>query len=59
MPTVVAEECERHLTKRAMGKRKQIEDGLEWLARYCGGFSGWTALSDNVIEERAKVLGAH
>ena len=56
VPAVVAEECERHLTSRAMRKRKQIQDGLEWLARYCGGLSGWTAPNDDVIEERAKAL---
>ena len=56
VPAVVAEECERHLTNRAMGKRKQVQDGMEWLARYSGKVGGWAAPSDEVIEERAKAL---
>ena len=58
VPEVVAEECERHLTDRAMEKRKKIQDELEWLARYLGKVNGWSAPSDDKIEERAKALAA-
>ena len=58
VPAVVAEECERRLSSRAMGKRKQIQDGMEWLARYSGKLGRWAAPSDDVIEERAKALAA-
>ena len=56
VPTVVAEECERNLTNRAMAKRKQVHDGMEWLARYGGKLAGWVAPSKDVIEQRAKEL---
>ena len=52
----VAEECERVLTTKAEGKRKSIEAGLEWLARFCHGVSGWNGPSENAIEKRAKML---
>ena len=58
VPAVVAEECERRLSSRAMGKRKQIQDGMEQLARYSGKLGGWAAPSDDVIEERVKALAA-
>ena len=56
VPAVVAEECERHLTKRAMGKKKRVLDELEWLGRFCGGVGGWSAPGADVIQERALFL---
>lgn len=56
VPEVVAEECERHLTKRALGKRRTIEENLRWLARFCGSVSGWSGPNDEAILERAKAL---
>ena len=56
VPEVVAEECERHLIKRAIGKRKCIEGNLQWLGRFCGEVSGWQGPKDETIIERAKVL---
>ena len=56
VPEVAAEECERHLIDRAMGKKKQVEESLEWLGRFCGRVNGWSAPSDEAIAERAKVL---
>ena len=58
VPAVVAEECERHLTSRAMGKKKQIQEGMERLARYIERSGGWAAPSNDAIEERAKELAA-
>ena len=56
VPEVVAEECERHLTRRAMEKRATVEANLQWLGRFCGKVSGWQGPSDETIEERAKAL---
>ena len=56
VPEVVAEECERNLTRRAIGKRNTIEANLQWLARFCGRVSGWTAPNDETIAERATAL---
>ena len=56
VPAVVAKECERHLIQRARGKRSQIQDNLEWLARFCRKVGGWSAPSDNEIGARAKAL---
>ena len=56
VPQAVAEECERKLTQRAIGKKKQVEDSLEWLARFFGSVSGWSAPSDDAFEVRAKSL---
>ena len=57
VPKVVAEECERHLTKRAREKRQRIEGDLQWLARFLGKVNGWKGPSDETISERAKVVG--
>ena len=56
VPEVVAEECERHLTKRALGKRRRIEEDLQWLGRFCGEVRGWQCPNDEVLEERARAL---
>ena len=56
VPAVVAEECKRHLTKRATGKKMRILDELEWLGRFFGGVEGWSAPSAKAIEERALFL---
>ena len=56
VPEVVAEECERHLTQRAQGKRKRIEGELKWLGRFCGEVNGWLGPSDETIQERARAL---
>ncbi|MDE0125692.1 MAG: PIN domain-containing protein [Bryobacterales bacterium] len=56
VPEVVVEECERHLTKRALGKRHRIEGELKWLARFCGEVKGWPGPSDETIKERARAL---
>ena len=56
VPAAAAEECERHLSKRAKGKIRQIQGELDWLARFCDGVNGWSAPSDDVIEARAKAL---
>lgn len=57
VPKVVAEECERHLTKRAREKRQRIEGDLQWLARFLGKVNGWEGPSDETISKRAKVVG--
>ena len=56
VPQVVAEECERKLNERAVGKKKQILSELEWLGRFCGGVNGWTAPDDEDIAARAKAF---
>ena len=56
VPEVAAEECERHLINRAMVRKKQVEESLEWLGRFCGRVNGWSAPSDEAIAERAKAL---
>ena len=56
VPEVIAEECGRNLTDRARGKRKSIEENLQWLGRFCGGVSGWPGPNDETIAERAKAL---
>ena len=56
VPELVAEECERHLTQRAQGKRKRIEGELQWLGRFCGEVNGWQGPSDKTIQERAREL---
>lgn len=56
VPEVVAEECERNLTKEARRRKKQIEEQLGWLGRFCGEVSGWPSPSDDAIEKRAKLL---
>ena len=52
VPQVVAEECERNLSKRAGKYIKSVHDALDWLARFCGRVSGWTAPPDAEIAER-------
>ena len=56
VPEVVAEECERHLTRRAREKRATVEANLQWLGRFCGEVSGWQGPNDETIEERARAL---
>ena len=56
VPKAVAEECERHLTRIAEGKIRGIKKSLIWLGHFFGRVNGWTAPSDNPIEERAKML---
>ena len=56
VPEVVAEECERHLINRASGKKRAIEDSLQWLGRFGGKVSGWQGPSDGTIEDRARAL---
>ena len=56
VPEVVSVECERNLATIAKGKKRKIEEHLEWLGRFCGRVSGWQAPSDHAIEKRAKVL---
>ena len=56
MPEVVAEECERHLTKLAKGKRKRIIGELQWLGRFLGEVNGWQDPDDKTIAERARML---
>ena len=56
VPEVVAGECERNLIKLARGKRRGIEESLQWLARFCGGVSGWSGPDDETIAEHAKAL---
>ena len=56
MPQVAVEECEQNLTKRAIGKKKQVEENLKWLARFYGQVKGWSGPSDQEIASRAKAL---
>ena len=56
VPEVVAEECERHLTRRARDKRATVEANLQWLGRFCDGVNGWQGPNDEAIEERARAL---
>lgn len=56
VPEVVAEECERRLTKRASGKRRKIEETLQWLSRFCGKVGGWQGPDDEMIAGRANAL---
>ena len=56
VPEVVAEECERHLIRRARGKRIEVEKSLKWLARFCGRVDGWSGPNDETIAERANAL---
>ncbi len=56
VPEVVAEECERHLIRLARGKRKRIEENLQWLGRFCGRVNGWLAPDDETIAGRARTL---
>lgn len=56
VPEVVAKEGERHLTRRARGKRRNIERELQWLGRFCGGVNGWSGPGDETIAERARAL---
>ncbi len=56
VPEVVAEECERHLERIAEDRIRGIEKNLIWLGHFFGRVHGWTAPSDNTIEERVKML---
>ena len=56
VPELIAEECERNLTKRAREKRTRIEQDLQWLGRFCEGVSGWQGPSDETMTQRAKAL---
>ena len=54
VPQVVVEECERHLSNRAEGQVKKVNAALNWLARLCGGVSGWTPPEATHLGERVK-----
>ena len=54
VPQVVADECERNLSERVAAKVKSVHDTLEWLARFCGGVSGWTPPQDADVAERVR-----
>ena len=56
VPEIVAEECERHLTRRSKGKREHIQDNLHWLSRYFGQVNGWQGPDNETIADRAKAL---
>lgn len=56
VPEAVAKECRRKLTDRARGKRKRIEEDLQWLGRFCGEVRGWCGPDDETIAERAELL---
>ncbi len=58
LPQAAAEEYERHLARVAKGKIQRIHKELSWLAQFCDGVAGWSAPSDDVIEDRAKALAA-
>ena len=58
VPQVVAEECERHLSKRATDKVKSVGSALGWLSRFFGSVNGWTPPEDGDIAERAKTLAS-
>ena len=56
VPQVAVKECERNLTERAIGKKKQVKENLKWLARFFGQVKGWSGPSDQEIASRAKAL---
>ena len=58
VPEAAAEEYERNLAKEAKRRIGQVQKELRWLAQFCGGVEGWRAPADNVIDDRAKALGA-
>ena len=58
VPEAAAEEYERHLARAAKKKIEIIQKELGWLAQFCGGIGGWSAPSDDVIEDHAKALAA-
>ena len=56
VPRAASEEYERHLARVARSKIEHVRKELGWLAQLCGGIGGWSAPSDDVIEDRAKAL---
>ena len=56
VPEVATEEYERNLADEAQKKVERVQRDLRWLAQYCGGVGGWSAPSEDVIEDRAKAL---
>lgn len=54
MPQVVAEECERKLRQRVVGKATVVRDSLGWLARFFGSVNGWAPPPDGEIDQRVK-----
>ena len=56
VPQVVVEECERNLSKRADKYLENVHGALDWLARFCGRVSGWTAPTDAEIAARVMAV---
>ncbi len=56
VPQVVVEECERNLSKRADKYVENVHGALDWLARFCGRVSGWTAPTDAEIAARVMAV---
>ena len=50
---IVAKECRDKLAKRAKGMRDRAQDQMRMLANFMGRVSGWTAPSDEAIEQRS------
>lgn len=56
VPEVVAEESERHLARRARGKRQSIVETMRWLTRFFGELRAWPSPTDDTLEGRAREL---
>ena len=54
VPEVVVNECERHLADHASAKVKSVHASLNWLARFCGGVSGWEPPEEEKIAEHVR-----
>ena len=50
---IVAQECRSKLAMRAKSMRSRAQDQLRMLANFMGRVSGWTAPSDEAIEQRS------
>ena len=50
---IVAQECRDKLAKRAKGMRDRAQDQMRMLANFMGRVNGWTAPSDEAIEQRS------
>ena len=50
---VAQQECRDKLAKRAKGMRDRAQDQMRMLANFMGRVSGWTAPSDEAIEQRS------
>ena len=50
---VVAQECREKLAKKAKAMRDRAQEQMRMLANFMGSVSGWTAPSDEAIEQRA------